>query len=63
MKKPLTPPPPQLTTYHRLCLLLLPKYTTPKPTNKQMKSRVHMVYLQSEIQNAHWDGLEKPVQD
>lgn len=45
MKKPLTPPsvpappPPQLTIYHRPCLLLLPKYTTPKPTNKRIKSK------------------------
>lgn len=43
MKKPLTPPsvpvppPPQLTVYHRPCLLLLLKHTTPKPTNKQIK--------------------------
>lgn len=48
MKKPLTPlsvpalPPPQLTIYHRPCLRRLPKHTTPKPTNKQIKSRINM---------------------
>lgn len=57
MKKPLTPPsvpappPPQLTTYHRPCLLLLPKYTTPKPTNKQIKSRVNIVSVADKCMN------------
>lgn len=57
MKKPLTPPsipappPPQLTTYHRPCLLQLPKYTTPKPTNKQIKSRVNIVSVVDECMN------------
>lgn len=30
------PPPPQLTTYHRPFVLVLPKYTNPKPANKQI---------------------------
>lgn len=57
MKKPLTPPsvpalpPPQLTTYHRPCLLPNPKYSTPKPTNKQIKSRVNMVYVAEKYMN------------
>lgn len=57
MKKPLTPPsvpappPPQLTTYHRPCLLLLPKYTTPKSTNKQIKSRVNTFSVADKCMN------------
>lgn len=47
------PPPPQLTTYHRLCLLLLHKCTTQKPTNKQIKSRVNIVSVAGNYMNKY----------
>lgn len=64
MKKPLTPlsvpapPPPQLTIYHRPCLLQLPKHTTPKPTNKQIKSRINMASVPKKHMNK-WRQKQK----